>query len=385
MSRKEEPNIVEYYSLTRILKEHADYNVIYGERSNGKSFSVEELGIDNYINKHEQMAIIRREDVDIEMRNAQTTFAHFINNAKRGNIIEQKTKGKWNDITFFRGAWYLSKIDEKDRRIKDMNPFCFAFSLTAQEHYKSTSYPNITTILFDEFMTRRAYLPDEFILFQNLLSTIIRDRNNVKIFMCGNTVNMYNPYFKEMGLDNANKMKPGEIQLYEFAVNQKNEVLKIAVEFSDLPSKQGKPSDKYFAFGNPRLKMITNGMWELALYPHLPYKYTYNDICAVFFIIWEDRILQCEIVQKDIDNRSVCFIYIHNKTTPIQNDSEDLIFSTEYSAKYNWRRKITKPIDNIGERIKWLFDIDKVFYQDNEVGEIVRNYLQWCRSDRGIL
>ena len=31
------------------------------------------------------------------------------------------------------------------------------------------------------------------------------DRKNVKIFMCGNTVNKYNPYFQEMGLKNAIK------------------------------------------------------------------------------------------------------------------------------------------------------------------------------------
>ena len=233
-------------------------------------------------------------------------------------------------------------------------------------------------------MTRKAYLPDEFILFQNLLSTIIRDRDNVKIFMCGNTVNKYNPYFKEMGLIDANKMLPGDIQLYQFAVNQKDQVLKIAVEFSDLPSKDGKPSDKYFAFGNPRLKMITNGMWELAIYPHLPYRYTYNDICGEFFIKWEDKICHCEIVQIENNGKAIAFVYIHDKTTPIKDPDSDIIFSTEYDPRFNWYRKITKPSDDITRRIKYFFDTDKVFYQDNEIGEIVRNYLQWCKTDKGI-
>ena len=38
------------------------------------------------------------------------------------------------------------------------------------------------------------------LFFMNVLSTIIRDRENIKIFMLGNTVNKYCPYFDEMGL-----------------------------------------------------------------------------------------------------------------------------------------------------------------------------------------
>ena len=53
------------------------------------------------------------------------------------------------------------------------------------EHDKSNSYPSINTVIFDEFLTRRFYVPDEFILFMNVLSTIIRLRDNVKIFMLG--------------------------------------------------------------------------------------------------------------------------------------------------------------------------------------------------------
>ena len=67
-------------------------------------------------------------------------------------------------------------------------------------NYYRLNNPNI---LFDEFITRSMYLPDEFVIFTNVLSTIIRDRNNVKIFMCGNTVNKYCPYYKEMGLNNV--------------------------------------------------------------------------------------------------------------------------------------------------------------------------------------
>ena len=375
----EEPKL-SYYTLDRILAEDAHYNLIYGMRSNGKTFSVQEYGIRNYLKTGKTMAIVRRYDIDLMGKRAMDTFSHFINNPTRGNVIIELTNGEWEDVYYYSARWYLCRYDEKGLRIKDPNPFCYGFTLAGQEHDKSTSYPTITTILFDEFLTRGLYLQDEFVTFTNVLSTIIRERDDVKIFMCGNTVNKYNPYFKEMGLTNVLKMEQGDIQTYRFAAMNGKE-LRIAVEYADNPNKAGKPSDVYFAFDNPKLKMITNGLWELAIYPHLPYKYESSNVVGQYFIKWEEAILHCEIINID----GVIFTYIHIKTTLIRDDKGDLIFSTEYNPRLNYRRKITQPLDDVGRKIKWFFDHDKVFYQDNEIGEIVRNYINWCKTDRGFV
>lgn len=367
---------LQYFSLDRILKEQARYNIIIGQRSNGKTFAVQEYGIKSYIKTKKKMCIIRRTEVDLTARNGRETFTHFVSNPKRGNLISQWTNGEWDNIEYFSKAWYLAKVEEGGKIIRDFTPFCYAFAVSIQEHYKSTSYPDITTVLYDEFITRSGYLIDEFVLYEHLLSTIIRDRDDVKIFMCGNTVNKYNPYFKEMGLDQVSKMQPGDIQLYEFAVTDKNETLKIAIQYSDNISKEGKPSDVYFAFGNPKLKMITHGIWEISLYPHLPVKYKRSEVIGQFYVIWEDNVLDCEIVQSSGLNTP--FIYIHKKTTPIK--SGNIVFQTDYDVRWEYRRKINKPTDEIGKRIWYLFVNDKVFYQDNEIGEIMRNYLQWCNT-----
>lgn len=377
---------IKFYSLVNMDKIQAHYKIIYGERSNGKTFSVQERGLTKYLETGEQMAIIRRYDEDFKGKLGRETFTHFINNPYRGNVVEQLSNGKWNGIYYYSGTWTLSYTDEKGEVTKDVRPFCYAFAISQQEHVKSTSYPNITTILFDEFMTRGLYLTDEFVMFTNLLSTIIRQRNNVVIYMCGNTVNKWNPYFKEMGLKNVLKMKAGDIQQYEFAVydkegEEKSEKLRIAVEYSDSPDKKGKDSDVYFAFDNAKLQMITKGVWELAVYPHLPYKYKNRDIIGEYFVEWEGIILHCEIINVE----DIMFTYVHQKTTPVKDEEMDLVFTTEFNARYNYRRKITKPVDEVGKKIYWFYQNDKVFYQDNDVGEVMRNYLQWCKSDRGFV
>jgi hypothetical protein len=76
----------------------------------------------------------------------------------------------------------------------------------------------------------------------------------------------------------------------------------------------------------------------------------------------------------------VCFTFIHRKTTPLKNPDTDLVFTTRYDARPNYRRKLTNPHLPIERKIVEFYATDKIFYQDNEVGEIVRNYLLWCKK-----
>ena len=245
------------------------------------------------------------------------------------------------------------------------------------EHDKSTNYDGIINAVLDEFLTRTFYLPNEFVLFMNVLSTIIRDRDNVKIFMMGNTVNQYCPYFAEMGLTHIKEMKKGDIDVYEYGESG----LTVAVEYTDSPNKEGKKSDKYFAFNNPKLSMITGGAWEIAIYPHCPCKYKPRDVLYTYFIIFDREMLQCEIIfTKDERGNDVLFTFIHRKTSELKDPDHELIYSPDYSPLPNRRRKITKPTDDRERKICSFFSKEKVFYQDNTVGEIVRNYIMWCQK-----
>lgn len=358
-----------FFTLDAIKEKNATYNIIYGERSNGKSYACLKEILTKYCTTGEEGAIIRRWAEDFKGKRGNSIFAPLVKN----NVVYELTNGNWDGVYYYSGRWFLCKQDENDKVIKDDKPFCYAFSFTDMEHDKSTSYPNITTIVFDEFLTRKVYLPDEFVLFMNTLSTIIRYRDNVVIYMLGNTVNQYCPYFKEMGLSHVRNQKKGTIDLYTYGDSE----LTVAVQYADSPVKE-KKSDKYFAFDNPKLKMITSGAWEIALYPHCPVNYKPKDIKFTFFIKFEDDLLQCEVVMFDRYN----FLYIHRKTTELKHPEKDLIFDTEYSAAYNYGRRITNPVNKIQQKISWYFAADKVFYQDNEVGEIVRNYVNWSKTTR---
>ena len=360
---KRKKDTPKYYSLDNILSKNADYNIIFGERSNGKTYAALKYGIERYIKTGEQMAYIRRWREDLRGKRAENLFANHVANG----LIEELTDGKFNEVFYLSNKWFLSYYDkDKNKRYPDSTPFCFGFCLSEQEHEKSSSYPNVTTIVFDEFLTRRIYLPDEFMLYMNLLSTIIRQRDNVKVFMLGNTVNKFCPYFQEMGLKNVGVMEQGTIDIYRFG----EQGATVAVEYCDTIVKQ-KASNKYFCFDNQNLQMITGGKWELAVYPHLPCKYKPKDVLFVFYIKFNDAILQGNIIQVGDEN----FCYIHQKTTPIKDENNSLIYSLEMNGKPNYKRKLISNASYVESQVSRYFATDKVFFQNNEIGEIVRNYL----------
>ena len=360
----------EFYSSAEIDKHKAHYNVIFGKRSNGKTYDCLKKIVKNYVEKGKQGAYIRRWQEDIKGKNGAALFESLIHDGR----IAELTDGKWTTVKYFSYRWYLAIPDEESGRlITDSEPFCFGFALTNMEHDKSTSYPNITTIVFDEFISRMGYLPNEFVVFMNVLSTIIRQRNDCTIYMLGNTVNKFCPYFNEMGLGHVEEMEPGTIDIYHYGESS----LKVAVERTRDHNIGGRKSEVYFAFDNPSLQMITGGAWELDLYPHMPREYDEGDIVFKYFIDFNDSILQCEILTYS----DCCFTYIHRKTGEIKHPDKDLIFSDKYDPRPNHMRNLSHPTHDLGKKVYKFFKDDNVYYQDNDVGELVRNYLMFCQND----
>lgn len=369
--KKEKPK-QEFYDMTKLLNTNATYRMVFGERSNGKTFQILLYGLKKNIEDGSQIAIIRRWKEDFKIKYAAAYFDNLVYDGTGRNHVKELTGGKYDKILYDSGKWYLAKYDrEQEKNIYAPEPLAYAFALSDMEHGKGNSYPLIKTIFFDEFMTKKIYLPDEFVVTMNVISTIVRHRDNVSIFMAANTVSQYCPYFEEMGLTHVRQMKQGDIDIYKYG----NSKLKVAVEYADSPS-TGKPSDVYFAFDNPKLQMITGGKWELDIYPHLETKFEHKDIQFIYFVIFKDTVLQCNVIIKENET----FTFIHKKTTELQAPDKDLIFTTDSKPQNNYMGRLTKPTNNLVKKLYWFFVVNKVFYSTNEVGEIMNNYLNWSNN-----
>lgn len=356
-----------FYSLDKIKKKNAVYNVIFGERSNGKTYALLKEGLRVYLENGGELAIVRRWKEDITGKRASGIFNALNDNGE----VREMTNGEFEGIHYYSGKFYLCNYNENKVVYNETDCIGHTFALSDTEHNKSISYPKIKTIIFDEFLTKHMYLNDEFVLFMNTISTIVRQRTDVKIYMLGNTVNKYCPYFIEMGLNHVLKMEQGTIDVYQYG----DSGLSVAVEYCSSTAKN-KENNFYFAFNNPKLAMITGGAWELNIYPHIPMKYKPKDIQFTYFIEFGDNVYQCEIVSI----KDVTFTYIHEKTTPIQNTDKDLIYTLDYIPKMNYNRNIFKPMNKLQDRILWYYKTDRVFFQNNDVGDTINNYLKICKG-----
>ena len=362
---------IKYYDIREMLKTEAHYYISMGERSAGKSYSTCLYCLKNFYDSgyQDQMVIIRRYEKDIKGKRASLYFDAIC----KDDRVAEITKNEWDNITYWRGAYYLCKLDiETDKVIKMEKPFAYIMSLADTTHDKSLNFPYVTTVVFEEFIDRN-YLPEETSLFFNQLSTIIRHRDNVKVILLGNTINKYsNPYFPEFGISKLVKsMVQGDSNLY---IN-KNTGLKIYVEYTpNTQENGGKKSDIYFDFENSKSSnMITQGSWELSQYPRLArgYRIRPMDIIYKFYLRAYDETVEGDIIVND----EAVFLYFHKKTTELKELPTDLIFQQEYDPRPNYRTDLLGRYDKIGMKISEFFRREKVFYQSNEVGELVWNFI----------
>ena len=115
-----------YYSLDRILKENADYNVIFGERSNGKTYAVLKYALEQYVKNGSQLAIVRRYRDDFTGKRGDQIFAGLVNN----EVILKLTNGEWSGVRYYSSRWYLCKYDEKlGKQVMDSEAFAYGFAL----------------------------------------------------------------------------------------------------------------------------------------------------------------------------------------------------------------------------------------------------------------
>lgn len=373
--QKEEPVInkpaTQYYDRTEIDATNATYRMIIGQRSNGKTFSVLKTILDDYLDAGKRSCYIRRYQEEITPKNIQLLFSQ----EKLLDIIKEKSNGKYNSTFYRANCFYLAYYDEDEGMItaKDNVPFCITRSINTWETSKGQDAGDIHLVCYDEFMTRNGYLRDEFVCFCNLLSSVIRDRTDVIIYMLANTVNKYCPYFEEMGLQDIDKMVQGEVRVYSY----ENRDLKVAVEYCAQAEATKKTSSKFFAFENSRLDMIRNGTWEVKQYPRCPYPLYPEDTKLNFFVRWGDCLIRGQVIHRKKD----LFIFFCRQTKDIDITDKMIYYSHDFTTSIChvcYLKDCPTPAHGL---IKDLIIKGSMCFSDNEVGEVIRN---WLIEDNGL-
>lgn len=183
MEAKEQIDLSKYYDMGPMLSYHSYFNMILGHRGVGKTYAFKKWCIKDYIKNKKQFVWIRRYRQETK-----------------------KIKQFFDDIAHeFPDHTLVVRGGDKDGVfLIDGEVAGYYLTLSLASTYKSTPFPNVDKIIFDEFLiagTSYHYLSNEVVMLLELVNTVFRDRENVRgVYLIANNITMSNPYYLYFGI-----------------------------------------------------------------------------------------------------------------------------------------------------------------------------------------
>lgn len=340
-----------HYNIDKISEEKANFNLIYGEKSNGKSYQVKhKKAVEQYIKNKERFILLRRWKEDITNMWIEQYFSDM--------DIEKLTNGKYNCITQYRKVLYLSVFDFEQNKVKRYEKIGYVMALSTEQHYSGGSFLDVKSIIFEEFMERGSYIANEPDKLMTLYSTIDRKRGTTEIWLVGNSISRVCPYIHAWDLDEIfRNIKQGEIKT-KIIHNESNDV-KIAVEYCKASG------GKTMAIGNAS-SMIDSGAWQTFPQPLLPKSYSDYKILYRFGFQYQSFKFLCEYLQDNETNELIWFVKPFYKNF----SNKIIVFSDVIKTSRYWQRDIYN-ISIKNDRLRNLFmsfKENKIFFSSDLCG-----------------
>lgn len=351
-----------YYNPCHCPFEVAKYFVGFSARSIGKSTGWLLLGLIMYQHYKTRTMYLRQREEDV----APKVSGEMFNAIRYNGYIQKITKNRWNWCEYNARKWYLANVDEEGNVIeRDVEPFCHVCVVTKNERYKSSmNVPTGDLIIFDEFISRY-YYPDEFVMFCDLVKTIIRDRESPIIAMLSNNTDKESQYFHEMEIyDEIMRMNPGDKRQHISSGGTAIYIEYITGDAKKIALMQ-KLSTKFFGFRNKRLGSITGAGWAFSPRQHIPkgdFTYIFNNL----YILHNDRLISLDIILHE--KLGVC-CYVH-WATETHPDSVILTQNDRTDNRYMYGMGVGK----IKEMLTSLLAENRFYYASNDVATFFDNY-----------
>lgn len=170
-----------WYNCGKTLTHNAMINMVVGSRGCGKTYSLKMRALNNFLKRGEEFIYLRRYDSELDL--------------VKDNLFNDVVKNNSEiDIGYAKGFYTINGEIAG-----------YPMALSKSSYYKSASFPNVTLIIFDEFIIEAGvgirYLKNEVRKFLDFIETIARMRENVKVFMLANALSTINPYMLYWKID----------------------------------------------------------------------------------------------------------------------------------------------------------------------------------------
>ena len=348
-----------FYSLDSINKIGAQYNFLLGGRGCGKTYGVIKQAIVHYFKTGEPFAYIRRYKESI----APSKISSLLK--PHNDLIEMLSDGQYNCAKVWQQKIWLEYRDEEGELIrKDPNPICFLVSLNTQDNDKGEDKGFVKYIIFDEVIARNGYLRDEWGIFTNCLSSLIRHRPGTIIYMLANPISKFCLYFDELGID-FNAAKQGCLYVIKYDDEGKS---KCAFEWiADNLDGSSTVADEYFAFKNDKVKSITDGTWEFDEVQHLPRGYyMISEEKKKFYFCFTGKVFCCELRRYE---KTYFLFFRPAKEVPKKSYYFTLVRNFDPYAIVGCNK--AHPVYQLIDR---FWRTGQVYYSDNTTGDYILGY-----------
>ena len=370
-----------HYNIDNIDKEGANINLIWGERSNGKSYQVKhKKGVENYlkdtytyhdnykdkgniikdvIKKGSRFILMRRWKEEITTEKIERYFADV--------DISKLTDGKYNCIDYYRKVLYLAVYNNETGKTSRFDKIGYVVALSTEQNYAGASYLDVTDIIFEEFMSRSIYISHEADKLMNFYSTVDRKRGTTRLWLVGNTISRVCPYLNDWDLQDIIKnQKQGEIVTKWMPTGEIDEdgipiEVKLAIEYCKSTGASS------FVIGKHK-DMLNRGSWQTDPQPHLPKsRKKYKRIYKVFFQYQSFKFVGEYLKDKE-DGKNICwFIYPYEKEIP----NKCIVFSDVVKISKYWQRNLYDMQINNDKLRRFMYETfreNNIFYANDLVG-----------------
>lgn len=339
-----------FYTLKDINAAKCVWNIIYGDRSKGKSYAVKKDALElAWSTGKPVIGYIRRYRDDIT---GELVSKYFMD---RGiNVVEVVTKGEWDMIDYYRG--YLWWARRQEGKIVRGDPCGEAFALNLSTRYKSTGHPWLKRFIVEEVLADKGYISEEPKVLQNLISTLARFDDDVKIYMIGNLISRVCPYFKAWDLRGVRTQKPGTIDIYHMP-QEDGSTVDLAVE--RVPAVEEKKSKLFFGKAE---KSIQGGEWETHDYAKLPDDYeAFDKVFNICYAASSGFNFNLQLLCHRAEGYLVIYVYPAKILT-------GRILSSEYSTDIFVSPALSRE-NQVEVTYHNLFVRNKIVFCDNLTGE----------------
>lgn len=291
-----------YYNFDKLFS-YSDALIYFvlGERGVGKSFNSKLAVLKKFIRTGEQFIYIRRYKTELD-----TALATF-----------------WDDL---QANGYFDDLRLEVKKSKMLTQFLcdgevcgYAVPLSTANILKSTPFPNVSTIIFDEFLLDNGgtyrYLKHEVTMFLDLIETVGRLRDNLKVILLGNNIAPHSsPYFAYWNLELPEN--GAEFRTFKDGAIVVNYIRNLAYREAKKKSKFGKLIDSTdygrYAIDNQALREN-----DSFIYPR-PNKSTFESILIINGMnigVWNGRDGYLYLSEKFDPNCTFKFVFDYNDHT----------------------------------------------------------------------